>query len=613
MTFGTYDFETMNWVEPVCGDLYHGPDGSGHSHEYASLHQEGFDDSEAVVRSLLMGMAASDVKTFWAHNGGKFDALMIVDVLKDMPGWKCDGAVAAGRIVSLRIMSPHRTWELKDSYAVIQSSLDKALTSFGIPHKKVFTKDDYAALDKDPLYMFKLARDNPAKLKAGCQADTEALWHLVAKAESLFEEWGGKLKSTFSASALSVVKAQVGKPLPSHEGNQWANDIGRKAFAGGRVEVFKHSPGGALQEYDVTSSYPWSMTQALPWHLEGFGEPCLYDASRVSLVYAKVKVPQQHVPPLPYVPPSGGLFFPWGEWSGWFNGNELAYAIEKCGVTAKFMDAVNYTVDKPFESFVKQVFALKSTSAGAVREFCKLVLNGCYGKFGQKPETSKLKVFASMTEALEWARKAQAKEPTPLNSSNTAWSVKEYRWPKHTHYALAGFVTAYSRILLHKHLVRSVGLAYCDTDSVHCKPNAEMRKHADAYGKELGELMHKRDIERARYYAPKLYELDLAGADSHYASKGFPVSKEAFSRIIAGELVGNPKGRMQLIKTQLRKGEGVKHLSEADTAKAWSGRSNKRMVDKSSTDGSTHAWHVRDLHEGHHLEQKSPIAPADPE
>jgi hypothetical protein len=620
--FGTYDFETYEWVNPLCGDLF-----NGHEHTYVVDR----DSPVEVVRRLLSEMEASEIDDWWAHNGGKFDALFIVDCIKQLPGWKCDGATASGRIISLRIMSPHNCWTLKDSFAVIQASLDKALTSFDIPHKKVFTKADYDALDTDPRAMCKHSDE---KLREGCQADTKGLWHLIDKARAMFEEWGGQLKSTFSASALTVVKAQFGKPLASHEGQQWANDIARRSYCGGRVEVFKHMPFGLHREYDVTSSYPWSMTQPLPWNLLGYGEPRIFDKDILSIVYAKVTVPKQYIPPLPYVPPTGGLFFPYGVWSGWFTSAELAYAIQHCGVTAVLHDAINYTVEQPFAAFVEKVFKVKQQSTGAVREFTKLILNGCYGKFAQKPETSKLRMFESASEAWEWAREHSNQQPKPINASNTAWEVKVRRWPKHTHYALASFVTAYSRILLHKHLTAAANngdnrlLAYCDTDSVHCRQdsgrdyfNRILQEKADA----LGGLKLSADNFNPKYYAPKLYTLSpetgetlhIAPADPSkrqivYKSKGFPVSAAAFARIVEGERVGNPKGRMQLVKTQLKKDNPVIHLTEEQTAKQWHGQSTKRFCIPFDPEGDTEPWSVKELHEGAHEKQASPIAPHRP-
>lgn len=649
--FGTYDFETYDWTKPLCADLY---DGSTHAF---ALDRK---DPMAVCRALLHEMEASEVTTFWAHNGGKYDALFLVECIRQLKGWRCDGAVAAGRIINLRVITPHSSFSLKDSYAVIQSGLESALKSFEIPHAKVFTKEEYARLDtlkeccaKQPdkhsaaqpykfsckgdtlLHRWSMRDFDDDKLKRGCQADTEALHALVTKAAEMFSEWGGQLKSTFSASALTVVKAQVKKPLPSHDGKQGFNDIGKKTYAGGRVEVFQHTPKGLQTEVDVTSSYPWSMTQPLPWQLYGWDKPDLYASDRLQLVYARVEVPNQYIPPLPFVPPTGGLYFPWGTWSGWFTSAELVYAIEQCGVNAKLLEAVSYTVQQPFKQFVETVFADKQTATGARREFDKLVLNGCYGKFAQKPENTRLMMFDSAEEGIKWARANAAKEPTPLNGSRTAWSVKTYRWPAQTHYALASFITAYSRILLHKHLTHaarwSKALSYCDTDSVHAAQTVDWSSKLNT---ELGGLKVELERYRARFYAPKLYELHPVSTRpamtltaeaqyyrephaldryevtpaSHFASKGFPVNAEAFQRIVNGERVGNPKGRMQLVKTQVRKGGGVKHLSEDETAKQWSGRSNKRRALQGSETGDTEPWHVSDIYEGTHLDQLSPAA-----
>lgn len=601
MTFATYDFETFDWVHPFVFCVYTKEQHSEHVYRDEKTHN-------CVPKCLeaMEHLASRDnIKTFWAHNGGKFDVLFIVDAIKRMPGWKCDGITASGRVISLRVMSPTITFELKDSYAVIQSSLAKALESFEIPRRKTFTAADYSG---------DMRKLSDVDLLAGCLADCESLYLLLERAQSMFEGWGGQLKSTFSSSALTLVKAHVGRPLPSHEGSQWANDICRRAYCGGRVEVFTHAPGILLREYDVVSSYPWSMTQELPWQLLGNDRPPqLYDKEVKQIVYATVNVPEQYLPPLPFVPPSGGLFFPFGKWSAWFVGDELKYAIEYCGVTARLHEAVSYSVQTPFKSFIDTVFETKATATGAKREFAKLVMNGCYGKFGQKPENTKLKVFASSEDGIAYAREHM--DTTAINKDWTALEVKEFRWPKHTHYAMASHITAYSRIKLHKllmlardgHQASFNQLAYCDTDSIHV--DEKCASLTGYVSNALGDVKVELEHYTARYFAPKLYTMLEVTGKEHFASKGFPVNAEAFKRIIGFEKVGNEKGRMQLIRTQLRKGGGVVHLNEQETLKLWSGRSNKRRV-LPGTKGETMPWTAAELVEGIHVNQKSPIAKA---
>ncbi len=215
-------------------------------------------------------------------------------------------------------------------------------------------------------------------------------------------------------------------------------------------------------------------------------------------------------------------------------------------------------------------------------------------------------MFESSAEAWEWARAHPASKPAPINSSDTAWEVKVNRWPKHTHYALASFVTAYSRIRWHQGAVLCGRVAYGDTDSLHFDRE---RVGPAPVGNGLGDWACKRPSFSGRYYAPKLYSMELPDGEKVYASKGFPVSAAAFARIVEGERVGNPKGRMQLVKTQLKRDAPVRHLTEAETAKQWYGHSVKRFAIPGHPEGETEAWDVRDLHEGLHAKQNSPLAP----
>lgn len=635
MSFGTYDFETYQWTKPICFGMYYErlipgfPDNPIPVKDFFIDRHSNLHVAVYGLKMLEEASFADEIKTWWAHNGGKYDILFFIDALKhpSFAGWKCDGSVAAGRVISLRINSGRCSFELKDSFAVIQSSLDKALESFEIPVKKVFTKADYEAIEHCPICETSerlmqgkkltqfvtrhtcMLSHSDEKLEVGCLADCEGLYGLLQKAQSMFEEWGGALKSTFSSSALSVVKASIGKPLPSHEGNQWANDVCRNAYHGGRVEVYKHKPKGLLREYDINSSYPASMSKPLPWELLGYGKPDLYAPGQMSVIYATVNVPKQYIPPLPYVPASGGLFFPYGIWSAWFTSVELQYAIEKCGVDATFHEAINYSTETHFEPFIDKVFKVKAESKGAKREFTKLVLNGCYGKFGQKPENSKLKVFASRADAIAWEYENASKNPEQISPDGTALSHDVFRWPKQTHYAMASTITAYSRILLHSYLTGRFNLSYCDTDSIHCTKDPMLDSFCND---KLGNLKVELDEYQGRFYAPKLYRLNPESGKVVYASKGFPVSAEAFERIVRGEHVGNPKGRMQLIKTMLKRGANVTHLDEDQTAKVWSGRSNKRFAIPGNPEGDTQPWNVRELQEGKHIDQQSPISKAKP-
>lgn len=588
MNFGTCDFETYDWTKPLCAAIAYGETRDALNTE--TFHVDTHTNLEdSVIAAMLYRARTHNVHEWWGHNAGKFDWLLCIDALMRCKGVQCEAHVAAGRIVSLKIEERDGNYiTLKDSYAVVQSSLEKAIKDFEIPTQKTFTKKDYK---KDMRLMPR------QQLLDGCLADVIALWELLERVGEMFEAWGGKLKSTFSSSSLSVLRSKTA--LPTHKGKQWANAVCREAFHGGRVEVFTHAPATVLQEYDINSSYPASMTQRLPTALLGRAKDPTraYDADGCGIYQASVTVPHYiHIPVLPYKPSTGGMYFPTGQWTGWFTLPELKYAQQKGTIVNHIHDAVLYEAGYPFKDFVEELYEVKAESVGAKRNFVKLVLNGCYGKFAQRPEKEVIRFFQDIDDAIAFVIKHNGK-CRPMGNWNVV-AVDQFMWPKQTHYALASYVTAYSRIRLHELLVRAPELAYCDTDSVHCALGNELNSFC---GDGLGQLKLEIGFMYATYYAPKLYHLRYMKKGEHadhYASKGFPVSAEAFKEIVAGRSVKTT--RMQLLKTQLKKGALPAML---EVEKKWNGRSNKRRILSGYT-GSTHPWRVSELLAGEHMKQE---------
>lgn len=607
----TFDFESWDWVNPLCCGLYwQQPDAPENANErFGFLHadkkystgvtQFWSTDTLPLVQRVIESMANASllygITEWWAHNMGKFDGLLILEeALKAQ--YKMIGVPAAGRLIRLDIYVPMRTKEVRvrllDSYAVVQANLKSALADFGVKTQKSFTEENY----KDD--MRKLPVND---LREGCYADCKGLYELLDIVERQVTGFGGKLKSTFSSCAMSVVKSKLhdrSMAIPSHQGNQWANEIGRKAYYGGRVEVLNHKPWWVapaerpLLTFDVNSSYPASMREDLPWELYGKAkEPTddfLHDEQWEGLAYARVFVPDtMKIPPLPYRPIEGGIFFPTGEWAAWFPMNELRYA-KSLGVEVKLLEVIVYTKAAPFKDFIDEVYEYKRRSTGAARMFAKLMLNGCYGKFGMKPERELLRIFATEEEGLGYAMATGA---TKMHS----WRVlacKMFKWSDTTHYALASYITGGARVRLHQAIMRSELPCYTDTDSVHCAaykaPTSDL----------LGDLKQEGTYEQAAYYAPKLYALTNV-EKTYYVSKGFPVNADAFNRIIAGQEVQT--GRMQLARTQLRKGGQALYVEQL---KRWNGRSMKRFA---FSTGHTRPWSVEEICSGVHLEMKSPL------
>ena len=529
---------------------------------------------------------------WWAHNGGRYDVCLILDAVV-RAGWQASGHVAGSRVVVMHLKPPDakRAIRLYDSQALVPSSLKDAAKDFHLSSEKFFTQEDYAVdVRKWPV----------KRMEQGCKVDCELVLQLVGAMEAEILEQGGVLKATIASVAMATMRARINLP----DSGDWpsVNTIAREAYHGGRVEVFHHTPKGVLTEYDVNSSYPWAMTQRLPWRnpvdVEGADTKRLLETGE-GVLRCEVFVPSAtHLPTLPVV--RDGIFFPTGRIRGWWHAHELRYAMTQGCRVEKTYGGIRFDAGSPFKEFVADLYEGKRTATGAKRTTFKLILNSAYGKFGQAPERENLRVFPTDEDALAYvfnAKDGTCKMISSLSSKFVAVSVN--RWAKHAHYALAGAITAHSRILLHKYLVKAKGLAYCDTDSVHCDESTHF-----STGDGLGQMKIEIERMRAEYWAPKLYRLEpMTGTHAGqliHASKGFehdnrdPVRDAAlFRAAVRGEL--SARQSMTLVKTQMVLGGKA---SRRTSARAWSGRSMKR---RPLVDGSTVPWTIEEVEAKKHL------------
>lgn len=566
-------------------------------------------------------LCAEGIKEWWAHNGGKFDGLFILEALKQL-NWKVNAHITGGRIIMAKVHSPHGTFYLRDSFAVVPGKLEDIAKSFRLKQQKLFTKEDYT----------KVKEWSIEKLTAGCYVDCECVLELLDCIECLFKNNGGSLKGTFSSSAFTVVASHVS--IIDMRPHVDVNEQCRDAFTGGRVEVLKHTPQYALTEFDINSSYPWAMTQQLPWRFHGryIGREASkhYASGALGVVEVTVYTPDTYLPVLPWRHPRHkGIFFPVGEWRGRFDSEELRYAV-KCGVRIKTLHTMHvFTSESPFSEFVRSFYSLKSNSpAGPEREFYKLCLNGATGKFSQKPEREEIVIYESQEEAIDEALRRKDKRLPQLrflsSGDHRYVAIPSTRWAKQTHYALAGAITAQSRMRIHQYISAAHKPAYTDTDSIHAARESSGLARLESAA--LGMLKKELDDYSGIFAAPKLYACiantqtpDKDGGLEYkkkFKSKGFPVSEETFSRIIEGTKGTNDQGevtwnsskiespRMQLAKRQLK---GDNTVRRPLTARSWKGRSTKRRP-LMTADGDTTPWNVKELLADQHLSATSPLA-----
>lgn len=602
MKRGAYDIEAEEWVKARCiGVLWY--DDKGVKHYVCDTDKGHTIKPKEVLRRGLVRMldvaARGGPRQWWAHNGGKYDITLLLPVILEL-GARCTGIVAAGRVLSLDITLDGVTIKLCDSFAVVSSSLAKASDSFKLASSKLYTKEDYATV-----HLW-----SEEKLHDGCFADCQIVIELLDKCDELLKGFGGSLKLTAASSSLSVMKAKC-KLIDLHNDsdiNRWC----REAYYGGRVEVYRHTPRQDIAYWDVNSSYPFSLAGDMPTEpirmAIGRQASADFDTYPMSVVEATVNVPNVYVPPLPVRDEDGGLYFPTGTFRGKWVAEELRFAVE-CGATIQRIHACqSFKTGRPFRSFVSELYELKRNSKGALREMAKLLLNSGYGKLGEKPEKERL-VITSAEEGAALLFKGNAR--CLGRNGDTRFVTQELEfWPRHTHYAQAATVTARSRILLAKAFMAADLLCYGDTDSIHA---AKSSPFIDS--QELGALKLEASVMRGKYYAPKIYRLEIDGLHTLHA-KGFAIGKgdkepteerritsiRRFDTLVTARSL---KSERQKLVKQLLKSETQEPERETK-AKVWLGVSNKRKAIPNDKDGDTEAWDIEELRSSKHLRQLSP-------
>ncbi len=314
------------------------------------------------------------------------------------------------------------------------------------------------------------------------------------------------LQITRGACSLKLFTMHFFKDWWKREGEVWG-DYERKAYYGGRVEVFRR---GKLKVYgyDVNSMYLSVMRD------NDFPNPN-------SSVYVK-KVPKNwmkylkkyhgvwnvkvfcphniYIPVLPHHV-NGKLNFPVGTFKGQWTSIELLKALEcgyKINVVYDFIyykESKNYF--KGFCDFVwKKRIEYKNKGNKGMDLVMKYIGNSLYGKFAQRNDTG----YWGRLE--DW--KGDIPEEAYFFTFKGEWYMRiagENKPATHQFTVISAFVSSYARLKLFEALrLNELNVVYCDTDSIFLTSKLKGVK----VGSGLGEWSKKayRELE---FYRPKVY------------------------------------------------------------------------------------------------------------
>jgi hypothetical protein len=214
----TFDIEATKWKDFAIAGVYDGKDYS----KFASVAE--------LLKFLLQRKFAG--KLIFAHVL-KYDGEFILDFLSRNRDFSFTPIINGGKLLEIKIRDIHKhVWRFRDSYSLLPASLKDLTKSFDVEHKK---------LDEDEKGML----TNPEYNRNDCMG----LYEVLLKFRAIN---GGFFGMTISQTALSIFRMRYQK-FPIRTVRE-VEPILRKAFYGGRTEIFKYNLNmdKRFYYYDVT-------------------------------------------------------------------------------------------------------------------------------------------------------------------------------------------------------------------------------------------------------------------------------------------------------------------------------------------------------------------------
>jgi len=558
-----FDIETNGWDEFLVVGFYE--NGAFYS----------FTNFDLFVEHVL---EYSRCDICFAHNGGKFDFLFLLDQLYRSrtlrSKYRIEKIVERGAaLLSITVenkFSPkqeeHRRVVFTDTIAFLPYKLDTLTKTFNVAHKKLSVDHTKRKTVNEELLEY---------LKHDCVGLHEVVERY--RSQELIANAG--LKFTTASQALQVFRHYLKKPIYclDEEEDAWC----RESYFGGRTEIFKPAYFGSkakdnrkMRIYDVNSLYPTVMRENI------FPNRPRYKTKRLNLDELSIWDVTVEVPHSLHVPPLGSVIripsvkrvrrkngeivkktelqfkflFPVGVFRGKWTNVELKYAMTLGVKILKTHEGMIFqSAGFLFKDFINDMYARRMRAKEAKDDvndtIAKLMMNSLYGRMGLNREREDVVIDDGRLAA------------TPVEYTpeivKRGFGFGLIRTPSYLHssftnVAIASFVTSYARIHMHK-LYMKLGhdLFYTDTDSVFTTTELET-------GGKLGEVKLEAEGTDACFILPKTYV--MTGEDSHgnhfikAASKG--MDKEYMKRYTPHDFYEMMEGEAKIIESKM-KGRGL--------------------------------------------------------
>lgn len=449
-------------------------------------------------------------RVIFAHNGGRFDFLFLMQYLKDVRNVECRFVTQGPRVTALKIAHGKRGWiTLQDSYTLLAYSLDELCKVFKPSTLKLTGAIDF---EKE-----RVCKDNPLH-RQYLQADCIALHEIMASYRQLPFVKDVGLKLTRSSVGLSAWRTTMKEPIKVTP--ERVQRFVRDAYAGGRCEIFRQHLFDGVS-VDVTSLYPAMMLEPLP--VEHLGDA--KDIDDFGFHDVTVEVPDCYIPIL-WKKINGKLIFPTGIFRGKYFSREIRMAVAQGARILKYHRGIRFTESRDiFREYVQGCFKLRQENPypHPLNILGKDLANHCYGKTAEREEKNSL-IKLDLTNPASWPKEFTVFHSDRMFQRTGYVQVKKSRRSPHMLCHIAAAVTAHGRCHMAEtiYLPHQATLAYTDTDS------GKLRSDIPATAG-LGGLKREYPIKQGFYLLPKGYYEDTGTGIIIKKLKGF--SKKSIESI----------------------------------------------------------------------------------
>lgn len=452
-----FDNANNQAVHPFCSVLY-----SEHFNTVVIWDEDWIKHMERL-RDVIMSLP--DRFIIYAHNGGRFDYLLLLRELRGQVLFK-------GRSLMSAKIGAH---ELRDSFHIIPESLKNANRKTEIDYSW-FTKSRRSS-HRDAIISY-------------CIDDCKSLYELV----STFKDRYG--------TPITIGQAAMAKLKESYQFerlSQGSDAFFRNWFFGGRVECIK--PGVIYDNfslYDVNSMYPFVMA-TYPHPVSS--EFMVDNKIRRDTVFLTIRCRN-----------NGALVGRADDGSlttqikhGIFNTTIWEYDValrHNLIRDVEVLRTVQFTRYTDFKDFILPLYSERQTAKEAMQFaeragdisraralardvlFLKLLMNNAYGKFAQNPRRFKTHFITNPCERppddISSNPNVVAYGDLPDIETDAYWIwCKPSPDFRYNNVATAASITGAARSVLLDALATSVEPIYCDTDSIICRSLADTQ-HIDA-------------------------------------------------------------------------------------------------------------------------------------